>query len=87
MFDSYMIDKLSIAVHAVTSHILMLFSVDEKLLLKQVILFINFRATKLFRGISFFIKTHLIHFVCILVEANATCCLHKTMQQGFSFGR
>ena len=41
--DFYKIDDLSIAVHASTRYIFMLFSVDETLLLRYVNLFSNFR--------------------------------------------
>ena len=39
------------------------------------------------RCLLFFLLKHVLRFVCIHVEANATCCLLQTMQQGFGLGR
>ena len=36
---------------------------------------------------SFLIKTHILRFVCVHVEINASCCLLQVMQQGFGLGR
>ena len=46
-----------------------------------------FQRTIILSGnVSFLIKTYVLHFVCIHIEVNATCCLFQTMQQGFSLG-
>ena len=61
-----MIDNLWITVHAFTSHILMLFSIDETLLPRYVNISTNLRESP----VSFLIKTHVSCFVCIHIETN-----------------
>ena len=69
-----MINNLLIAVHAFASHILKSFSVDEMLLLRYVNLSTNFREPPFNVEMSaFLIKTHVLYFVCIHIEVNATC--------------
>ena len=87
--DSHMIDNLSIAVHAFACGIFISLSVDERHvnLPRNLNLPTNFREP-LFRVemSHFFIKTHVLCFVWIPIEANANCCLLQTMQQGFGLG-
>ena len=83
-FRFYMIDNLLIAVHAFTSRILMSLSVDEKLFPRCV----NFSTNFIYNGhVSFLIKTHVLRFVGIYLETNATCCLLQTVLQKFRLRR
>ena len=68
--DFDMIDYLLIAIHAFTSRIFMSFSVDEMLLLRYMNLSIDFREPPFRVEISFLIKTHVLCFVSIDMEAN-----------------
>ena len=85
--DFHMIDKLSIAVHTFTRHILQSISVDEILLPRYVNLSTNFLEPTFSVDVSFLIKTHVLRFVCIDMETNAAYCHLQTMQQGFGLGR
>ena len=79
--DFHMIDNLPIAVHTFASRMLMSFSVDETLLPRYVNLSTSFRVPPLCGDVSFLIKTHVLRFVCIQVEANAACCLLHAVQR------
>ena len=85
----YWIDQTficSTAVQTFARRILTSLSVDETLLLRYMNLFTNFRELP-FRVemVPSRVKTHVPHFVCVLVEANASCCL--VMQLGFGLIR
>ena len=71
----HIIDNLSIAVHAFARRILMSFSVDETLVPSQVNLSTNFKELPLRVEMSPFWLKHILHFVGIHMEANASYCL------------
>ena len=81
--DFHLFDNL--VVHAFASCILITFSVDETLLPKYVNLSTKFREPPFSVDISsFLIKTLVLCFVCIHMDANATCCLLQILQESFS---
>ena len=73
--DFHMTDNLSIAVHVFAWRMLTSVSVDEILLPKYVNLSTNFRSRTLRVDGSFSFKTHEHRFICVHVEANASCFL------------
>ena len=87
-FDFYMIDNLSISIHAFASRILMSFSVYETLLLRYVNLSISFRELPFRVEMSPFWLKHMYSvFSCIHRVANSTCYLLQTLQRGFGLVR
>ena len=84
--DFHMIDIQSIAVYAFARCTFMSFSVKETLLLWYVNLFTNFREQPFIVQLSPFLLKR-VFFVCIHMEANGSCYLIQTMQQGFDLGR
>ena len=84
--DFQMFNSLSTAVHTFASHILISLSVDEMLLLRYGNQSINFRELPFRVKIPPWLK-HVLHFVCIHIEANASSCLHQAMQWGFGLSK
>ena len=87
--DIHKSDSLSIHVYTFGSRVLILFSVNEMLLPGYVYLSTRFRDPPFSVKTSPFfilIKTHVSRFICIDMEAYATCCLLQIMQQRFGQG-
>ena len=76
--DFLMIDNLLIAVNSSAGCILSL-SVDEILLLRYVNLSTDFRRPPFRVEMLSSQLKHVLHFVCIHMEVNASCCLLQVM--------
>ena len=84
--DFYMIDNLSITIHASARRILTSLSGDVILLSRYMTLF-NFKCSSLEVNGSNSFKIHILGFIRVYTETNASCYLLQAMQQGFGLGR
>ena len=85
--DFHITDSLSVVLHAFARHILTSLSVDEMLVSRYVNWPINSRGLPLRVEMAPFCLKHIYCFICISIEANASCCLLWTMQQKFGLSR
>ena len=85
--DFHMIDNQLIAVNAFASRISTSLSFDEILLLRHVKLSTNFRCTSFRVEMVPSRLKRVLCFICVLVQANASCCIARSEQQGFDLSR
>ena len=79
--DFYITDSQLIAFHTFARPTLTSLSVDKMLQLRYVNRATNFRGLFFTVGISpFHLKIHVLYFICIHIEDNASCCFFYALQ-------